>query len=177
MQIKRSVLHTIVLQEIANRVKELREADEEKKDDKPVEVSDADGDKKDKEKKDKNAKGDGAKVEPQKSAEPKNTAEPKGKKPAGQELPAAEEPADAELEKDAAEDDGVEDAAEVTGGAIADQVAGKTVQSITMEPKSKVMPGAQELVITFSQIPDPLRVLVTKTGEVKFFFKGLHNTL
>ena len=66
----------------------------------------------------------------------------------------------------------------MTGGEIASQVTGKTIQSITMEPKSKILPGAQELTLTFKEIPDPLKVLITKTGMVKFFMKnGIHNKL
>lgn len=94
------------------------------------------------------------------------------------ELPVPEDPAtDKTLEKDVAAPDEVEDAEDVTGGKIADEITGKSVQSITMDPKSKTLPGAQEIVITFRDIPDPLKILVTKTGAVKFFFKGIHNTL
>ena len=84
---------------------------------------------------------------------------------------------DTKLEKDVANSD-EENADEITGGKIADEVAGKTIQSLSMEPKSKILPGAQEIVITFNQIPDPLRILITKQGIVKFVMKGIvHNTL
>lgn len=175
MKIKRSVLEKIVLEELAKHIQSLREADEEKKDDKPkADVADAEKDK----------KSDKKAAEP--SDDPDNTAGgQKGKKgppaPAKDALPVASEPAaDDSLEKDVATDDkkdDVENPDEVTGGEIAGELTGKTIQSITMEPKSKVMPGAQEIVLTFSQIPEPLRILVTKTGQVKFFYKGLHNEL
>lgn len=92
------------------------------------------------------------------------------KKPPKEQPAVSDDPADKEL-------DDVEGADEVTGGEISSELVGKTVQSITMEPKSKLVPGAQELVITFDQIPDPLRVIVNKSGTVKFYYKGLHNTL
>jgi hypothetical protein len=74
-----------------------------------------------------------------------------------------------------AEDD-IEDIAD-GGGEIADELEGKTIQSISMEPKSKIMPGAQEIVINFNETPDAFHVLLTKTGQFKFFFRGLHNDL
>jgi hypothetical protein len=56
-------------------------------------------------------------------------------------------------------------------------VQGKTLQSITASPKSKVLPGAQEIELQFDGSPDPLRILVTKAGQIRFFLKGLHNKL
>ena len=87
-----------------------------------------------------------------------------------QEIPDDPDPADDELAQDA----GLE---EPVGGEIAQELQGKTIQSITADPDSKMMPGAQEIVLTFNEIPDALRILVTKTGRVKYFFKGLHNDL
>lgn len=85
-----------------------------------------------------------------------------------QEVPDEEDPADDEI----ADDEGSNEAK------LGDEVVGKTVQSITMEPKSKLVAGAQELVITFSEIADPLKIIITKSGEVRFFFRGgLHNLI
>lgn len=96
--------------------------------------------------------------------------------PKAKALPVEDEPtADPELEKDVADPEAAEDAEDITGGEIADQVTGKTIQSITMEPKSKTLPGAQEIVLTFNEIQDSLKILVMKSGQVKFYFKGLHN--
>lgn len=170
MKIKRSVLERIIREELAAHAKALIEA----------QVEDAQSDNAEKEKgppkDDKKAK-DEPKKEPKKSAAP--PADDAGAEPPDPSaLPAPEEPADDELEKQAADaTDGEEEADEVTGGKIADQLTGKTVQSISMEPKSKLLPGAQEIVVTFDQIPDPLRILVNKSGQVKFYFKGLHNEL
>lgn len=180
MKIPRVLLEKMIREELAKHVKDLVESG-------PGDhrIMDAQEEKSDEEKPEKKGPGrppgskNKPKLEPNK--EPDNKGE-KGKpdrsigspdqKPPEQ--PAEEDPADDELDD---EETGEEDADEVTGGEIADELAGKTVQSITMEPKSKIMPGAQEIVITFSQITDPLRILVSKSGGVKFYFKGLHNEL
>lgn len=169
MQIKRSVLEKMIREEFQSYLSQLFEG--------PNEPSVVDGDasnkESDKKKKDEKDKKPAADAKP--AGKPAVKSAPKAAgKPA--ELPVGEDPeADPELDKDVAGADDTENAEEVTGGKIADQITGKTVQSITMEPKSKTLPGAQELVITFKEIPDPLKVLLTKTGQVKFFFKGLHN--
>ncbi len=80
-----------------------------------------------------------------------------------------EDPADDDLAKDAEDP---EDETDAKGGGIADDVSGKRIQSIVLSKDSKVMPGAQELVISFDEIPDPLRVVITKSGLVKYFFRG-----
>lgn len=99
-----------------------------------------------------------------------------GKSPAPdevpEEVPDSPDPADDEIEADA------EGEPEPKGDKLADELVGKTVQSVTMEPKSKLLPGAQEIVITFNEITDPLRILVGKTGQVRFFFRNsLHNLI
>lgn len=86
------------------------------------------------------------------------------------EIPDEQDPSDDELTQDV-------EGEEPVGGEIAQELQGKTIQSITADPDSKMMPGAQEIVLTFNEIPDALRILVTKTGRVKYFFKGLHNDL
>jgi hypothetical protein len=164
MKIKRSVLEKIVREELALVAKNLAEAPD---------LDDAQADNKKKEAP--------PKKDPKASEKPKDSKVPAKQEPKKDKVPtkqpSAEDPADNELDKDAAEDDGVEKASEVTGGKIADEVQGKRIQSITMEPKSKVLPGAQEIVVQFDEIPDPLRILVNKSGVVKFYFKGIHNEL
>lgn len=92
-----------------------------------------------------------------------------------------QEPVDPELEDDGTEDevdaiDAKGDAADDPSGAVNDEISGKTVQAITIEPKSKVLPGAKEVILTFNETTDSLRVLVTGTGQVKFFYRGqLHD--
>lgn len=60
---------------------------------------------------------------------------------------------------------------------IADQLMGKTVETIEHVPESETVPGAQELVFRFQGLEDSFRVIITKSGDVKFFFKGLHSDL
>ncbi len=79
-----------------------------------------------------------------------------------------------EEEDDALDDEG--DASEEPSGAVNDEISGKTVQAITIEPKSKVLPGSKEVILAFNESTDTLRILVTSTGQVKFFWRGqLHD--
>lgn len=64
------------------------------------------------------------------------------------------------------------DAGEDPSGAVSDDMSGKTIQALSIEPRSQVLPGAKEVLLTFNETTDALRILVTGTGEVKFFWKG-----
>ncbi len=168
MKIKKSKLESIVREELARHVRTLMEGG-------PA-VEDADKDKKSKEKEEPEA-GEQGPVDPQQ--DPDNTSnKPKvvggQKQPPTQELP-DDEPADDKLDEPEEEEE-PEDG-EDPAGDISDELAGKSIQSITMEPKSKLMPGAMEIVLTFNEITDPLRILVNKSGVVKFYWRGLHNEL
>lgn len=176
MKMKRSQLEQIVKEELLKHLSEqLTEASPHKPD-----VEDGNDDKKSKEKA--GGKGEKAKTEPQvdidnDTTKPKSAGETPGDAPE-QEL--APEPADDELEDDAVDPDAEEEEEDPEDAAqsdISDDISGKTVQSITMEPKSKMMPGAIEVNIAFKEVPDALKILVTKTGSVKFYWKGLHNEL
>ena len=163
MKIKRSVLEQIIKEELRNHIKGLMEAPDNKTD-----VVDAEKSGKQK-KKDLKPKDDKQNTQP-----PKTDKKPEEKP---NDLPVQDETeADKDLEKDVVDQD-AEDAEDVTGGKISDKITGKRIQSVTMEPKSRTLPGAQEVVITFNEIPEPLKILITKTGQVKFHFKGLHNKL
>lgn len=89
-----------------------------------------------------------------------------------------EKPGDAQLAADDEEenaDDAVDadgDGGEEPSGAVNDEIEGKTVQAVTIEPESQVLPGAKEVVVSFNETTDPLRILVTPTGETKFFWRG-----
>jgi hypothetical protein len=72
-------------------------------------------------------------------------------------------------------EDAPEDMAEP--GSPAEELQGKTVDSVKLEQDSKLIPGAAEVVIKFTDNPDPLRILLTKTGTFKFFYRGLHSDL
>ncbi len=111
------------------------------------------------------------------AAAPRNL--PRQPPPPGQgqeEVPDVEDPADDEIAADAGEPD--DDGQGPRSGKLADQLVGKTVQSVTMEPRSKLIPGSQEVVLTFNEITDPLKIIVAKNGKVSFFFRGsLHNLI
>jgi hypothetical protein len=57
-------------------------------------------------------------------------------------------------------------------GAVNNEMSGKTIQSISIDPKSKILPGAKEIILSTNESTDALRILVTATGSVKFFYKG-----
>lgn len=88
-----------------------------------------------------------------------------------EELPTGEEPTDDDLEADITDDE--ESGAEP--GTVAAELEEKVIESVSMEEDSKIMPGATEVVVTFRDSADALRLLVSKTGKVKVFYKGLHN--
>lgn len=92
--------------------------------------------------------------------------------------PDAAEQADDEEEEQNADDaiDPEGDSGEEPSGAVNDEVSGKTVQAITIEPESEVLLGSKEIVLAFNESTDVLRICVTQTGEVKFFWRGqLHD--
>lgn len=160
MRIKRTDLERIVREELLRYVKALVEGTDKEEPEKQ-DAADANKEKEAGKKPDPKAPDD--------ADEPPGMEEPGGEKP---EVPDEEDPSDDDLAKaDAEPGDDRE------GGKVHDEVVGKRVQAITMEPKSKILPGAQELVLTFDESPDPLRILITKTGAVKFFYRGLHDTL
>jgi len=90
------------------------------------------------------------------------------------ELAGDEEPMDQDLD---AIEAGEEPPSEEEAGTVAGELSGKTIENISVDEDSKIMPGATELIITFRENPDAFRVLTTKTGKVKYFYRGLHNTL
>lgn len=184
MKIKRSVLERLTREAVIEHLKNLLEAP-------GAEVADAHQDKKEKE--EKGGKGEKQKLQPSSKTATDKVAkkpenDPKGKGQgdpkktvapgsAPKDLPATEDPADDELDKDVAEPSDEEDI-DAPKSKISDELEGKTIQSVTMEPKSKILPGAMEIVLSFKETADPLRVLVTKSGGVKFHFKGaLHNQI
>lgn len=64
------------------------------------------------------------------------------------------------------------DEGENASGAVNNDISGKTVQSISIDPKSKVLPGAKAVIVSFNESSDALQILVTATGSVKFFWRG-----
>jgi len=109
----------------------------------------------------------------QETPEDKPTDAPDGE---DQEVPVGDDPADDQISKDVEEPE-PEDEDDI-GGDISDSIVGKSVQSVTMEPESKMMPGAREITIQFESDPHPLKILLGKSGMIKFHYKGsLHNEL
>lgn len=169
MKIPKKRLAEIIREELALHVKALNEAG--------ADVQDAHQDTKDKEdkgQKDKQKSQD----DPDYGGSPKSNSPQTPKPDDGpnpNEQPEGEDPNDQELEKNTDAEDTDEKEADAKKK-LGDQLTGKSIQSVTQEPKSKVLPGAQEIVVTFDNSTDPLRILVTKTGQVKFYYAGaLHN--
>jgi hypothetical protein len=81
------------------------------------------------------------------------------------------DPMDAELDAEFAGED-----PEVPGS-VAGDIQGKTVSSIEHHDESESIPGAQEVVVSFDDTEDKLRIIVTPSGNVKYFWKGLHNDI
>jgi len=99
---------------------------------------------------------------------------PTDEPPIDDEVPAGDDPADDEISKDVEDPD----EEEPDGGDISNEIAQKTVQSITMDKDVKDFPGFKVIEIQFEDIPYPLRILVGQSGLVKFHFRGaLHNSL
>lgn len=90
------------------------------------------------------------------------------------ELPASEDDSDIDLD---ALEAGEEPPSEEEEGTVAGELTGKSIDSVIVDEDSKIMPGATEIVFTFKENPDAFRLLVTKTGKIKYFYRGLHNTL
>jgi len=82
-----------------------------------------------------------------------------------------EDPADDDIDADLAGED-----PEVPGSVAAD-MQGKTIDSIEEVDESESIPGAKELVLSFQGEEDKLRVIITPSGNVKYFWKGLHNDI
>ena len=155
MKIDKDTLFRIIREETAKHIKALTEAEE-------PEIDDA-----------------SKPEDPPMKDKPKGKDEkpaPKSKAPevaADQDVP--ESPDDEKIEKDVTDPEHNEEAEQ---GRVQQELEGKSIQSISFEPKSKVLPGAKEVVLTFANSTDPLKILISKSGDVKYFFKNaLHNKL
>lgn len=174
MKIKRGTLNRIVVEEFVRHLKELAEAgdkgDEPKADEEPPVKATKTTVQKGQDPQGKKAppapkgKDKDAPKAPKKSPELPPSEEDPAMEP---EVPDGEDPADDELDDEMPDDSG-----EDSSGGIGDELVGKTVQALTIEPKSKLLPGAKEIVISFKETTDPLKILLTSTGTVKFFYRG-----
>jgi hypothetical protein len=172
MKITRRKLTEMIEQEVRARLAGISEADRSEKG--PAK----------KPKKPETASADDASVEPSPDGggpDPITTAPPidggmRDDDADGKPDPGSVDPTDGEGEDDEEALDPEGDAGEEPSGAVNDFISGKTVQSMTIEPKSKVLPGAKEIVLTFNETTEPVRIMVTATGNVKFFSQGqLHD--
>lgn len=193
MEIKRSDLVRMVAEEVRAVFREFSSGDDEKpdKDEKPKKKSKGGGRPETKDASDEPTKKK-AKDEP---GVPKGSPPP-GENAAGIEDPVAagdgeDDPEDMDLpgddemaddNVDAEEDE--EDALDADGdadedgaaGEINDAISGLSVQSLTIEPESLLLPGSKEVVLTFNDTPDVLRILVDQVGNVVFSWNGqLHD--
>lgn len=89
-----------------------------------------------------------------------------------EELPTGDEPADDDLEADLAGDD---EGSGAEPGTVGYELEEKAIESVAIDEDSKIMPGATEVVFTFRDSEDALRLLISKNGTLKIFYKGLHN--
>lgn len=62
-------------------------------------------------------------------------------------------------------------------GSVAGDIQGKTIDSIEHVDESDSIPGAQEVVVGFQGEEDKLRIIITPSGDVKYFWKGLHSDI
>lgn len=177
MKIKRSDLGRIVREEFVRHILALREApdveaaDEQPDEDpskakkgKPEAPPKAQASSGKKAKDASKGKAPEAPKAPKKGPElPPSEEDPSAEMP----VPDGEDPADDQLDDEMPEDPGAEGS-----GGLADEIVGKTVQALTIEPKSKLLPGAKEIVVAFKEVTDTLKILITSTGTVKFFYRG-----
>ena len=154
MKINKSQLQKIVREETIRHLVGLMEADEH-------EVVDANDDHKKKD-------AQKGKKEPSKKPGGSSPSEPK-------ELPTDNEPADNDLgdEVSTPESDLEKDS---VGKGIGDPapagVVGLQIQSFTVEPQPKSGAAKTELVLTFKNSPNPLRIMILPNGEVEFAYRG-----
>lgn len=111
----------------------------------------------------------------QNSKKPEDKKAQKSADADAKEVPDIKDPADDELAADKEADD--EEIDTKKAKSISKEIVGQQIQSITYSPKSLLLPGAKEIVITFDKIPDQFKILITKTGEIRYFFRGIHNQL
>lgn len=179
MKITRRKLAEMIEHEVRAHLSVVLESGDEKKADKKSKKPTTAA--ADKEPTEPNAPTDGGGVEPIMNAPPIDGGmndQEGGEDADGDGMPDADsvDPTDGEGEDDADAIDPEGDGGEEPSGVVNNEVSGKTVQAITIEPKSKVLPGAKEIVFSFNESTDALRVLVTSTGTVKFFWRGqLHD--
>lgn len=177
MRVKRSVLQKIVKEELLALMREAQDEPEKKEKEKDPEPK--------KDPKPKVKKGDavGPSDDPQvppADKQPKNMQDPAGEVPEPDmpEEPPEETDEPVDTGDDMADDELDDMPGEDPGSELASEISGKVLTGVQDVKKSKTLPGARELVLTFKDSNQPLRILITRSGVVKFLFKGkLHNDI
>ena len=62
-------------------------------------------------------------------------------------------------------------------GSVASDLQGKVIDNVEYSDESESIPGAHEVVFSFQDTEDKLRVIVMPSGNVKYFWKGLHSDI
>ena len=122
------------------------------------------------------AKGEIGNLENDPVANPKDRAPKKGPIQPEPDLSSDAEPEPSSEDQAADERDALDvrgDAGDDPTGRINDAVSGKTVQSVTLEPKSKQVPGAKEVVLSWNETTDELRIaFMPVSGKISFIWRG-----
>ena len=155
MLIERSQLAEIIATEVRRRLRELAEESDD-------------------------SKGKGRRPKKPTTTDAEDSPSPKGEVTSGPRA-ASDDLGDApeSPDQDVSDDEGIDqggNSGEEPSGAVNNEVSGKSIQALTIEPQSKILPGAKEVVISFNDSTDSLRILVTAAGQVKFFWRNqLHD--
>lgn len=174
MKIKRERLAEIIVQEVKLRLRELAEADEADDEDDPEESGSRrrGGEKPQTTSADQDAPPEGDATDSPGSA----VGSPSVAKDGPEDAQSTDaDPGGPSVDGNQPDPDAID--ADGHGGAepsgdVNNDVSGKTVQAISIEPKSKILPGAKEVVVTFNETTDELRVLITSEGTVEFHWRG-----
>lgn len=160
MQTSRNRLNEIVKEELLKYIKTLVEGPD---------VKSAETDKK---KKDINPQGSPLQDLPMKGDKSVDNVKSKKSqtkdKSASEEIPPEEVPSPIE-DKEQTEKQGVI--------SLSKDLEGKSIQSVVLDTKSKTLPGAKEVVISFNDTPEPLKILVQQNGNISFMFKGIRHAI
>lgn len=109
----------------------------------------------------------------QEPLEPIRKANPADGEEDGEEV-SEPDPSDAEISQDV-EDLGDQDS---DGDSLSKILHGAQVSGIEYEKKSKVLPGAQHIKVTFEDRDYPLFIVITKSGMVRFMYKNaIHSNI
>lgn len=82
-----------------------------------------------------------------------------------------EDPSDADLDAELAGEVPEE------SGSVAADMQGKVITNVEYDDESDTIPGAHEVILSFEDTEDKLRIIVMPSGNVKYFWKGLHNDI